>query len=98
MPARTYVVSFMDRGKRESVEVWAESAYEAAVLGIKAFQNVRNIKGPGRYTVLEIEVKETRQFKLRVGEVLDWLYRQPRSPKQTIQKKKLRAVMADDGH
>jgi len=92
-------VSFIDRGKRESVEVWAESAYEAAVLGIKAFQKVRSIKGPGRYTVLEVEVKETRQFKLRVGEVLDWLYnRESRSPKQTIQKKKLRAVMADDEH
>ncbi len=97
MAVRTCTVSFMDRGKRESLEVWAASTYEAAVLAIKAFEKVRSIRGPSRHTVLEVEVKQTRQFKVKVGDVLDWLYDQPaRSPTERAQKQKLKTIMASD--
>lgn len=96
---RACVVSYLERGKRQSVEVLAETAYEAACLALNAFARMRYAKGPHRNTMLEIEVKTPRQFTLKVADVLEWLYVKPGSTaEQRERKKHLRAILASNGH
>jgi hypothetical protein len=92
-------VSFVERGAKHSVQVDAETAYEAAALALKAFRNKPHVRGPHRQAVLEIRVEAPTRIALKVGDVLDWLYVKPAtSPKQTAQKKRLRDLLADDRH
>jgi hypothetical protein len=96
MAVRTCRVSFLDHAKKQSVEVLAETAYEAAILGLHAFSKMRYIKGPRRSAVLTIDVVETRTLSVRVGEVLDWLYEaKTTSAAQRERKARLKGVLED---
>ena len=59
MPLRICAVSFADvRGIRHTVEVQAESLFEAAILGVCTFRGDPWIEHVGPATVLDIEVRE----------------------------------------
>ena len=61
MPLRICAVSFTDvRGIRHTVEVQAESLFEAAILGVRAFRGDPWIEHVGPATVLDIEVRGRR--------------------------------------
>ncbi len=99
MPYRPCVVSFVERGAQHSVDVDAESAFEAAALALKAFRHRSYIKGPGRHATLEIQVQAPTRVQVKVSEVLAWLYEKPgQTPKQAELKKRLQSLLADDRH
>lgn len=92
-------VTFKERGSEHTVEVVAETAYEAAILAIKKFERNRLIKGPSRHAVFEVKATHTQCHKVKVGDALDWLYSKPaQTAEQKDRKKYLKAVLADDRH
>ena len=99
MSYRACTVSFVERGAQHSVDVDAESVYEAAALALKAFRHRVYIKGPSRHAMLEIQVQAPTRVKVKVADVLEWLYQTPgRTAQQTELKKRLRDLLADDRH
>jgi|SRR4051794_34047949 hypothetical protein len=99
MTVKTCRVSFVDRGKTQSIEVLAETAYEAAVLGLHGFSKIRYIKGPRSNATITIEVIESRSLTLRAGDVWKWLYdTSPTSAEQRERKKRLKNIVASGQH
>ena len=101
MPFRACKVSFLDEGQRHSVDVDAESTYEAAALALKRFSVSTFIKGPGRHATLEIEVDRPMRFltRVKVEAVWHWLYRrEPKNDAEAARIKRLRDLLADDRH
>jgi hypothetical protein len=87
------VVSFVDLdGIRHSVEVEAESLYEASVLGLCAFR--KHELEPGAMTQLEVEVRSSITHTLTVTRVREWLQRSVRTPKEAMLKERLRALIS----
>ena len=96
---RACTVSFLSRGHRQEAKVDAETAYEAAVHALKQWSTNRHLSSPHRHTVLELEVATTKRLTLRVSDVLKWLYEKPgRTPEEEARKKRLRNLLAHDGH
>ena len=59
MPVRICAVSFVDlRGIRHTVEVQAESLFEAAILGVRTLKGDPWIEHVGPATVLDIDVRD----------------------------------------
>ena len=85
-------VSFKDaRGIRHTIEVQADSLYEAAVLGIKALRANAWIEHLGPATVLDIEVREpVARHALSVQQLERWLDAAPASPNESVKKAKLK--------
>lgn len=95
MPHRACTVSFDARGVRYEAKVDAESTYEAAVLALKQWDARRYVKGPSRATVLAIEVAAPRVVRVRMADVLDWLYHRPSKTRAEHERKqRLRALLA----
>ena len=90
------VVKFTDDGSDHEVEVLAESAYEACVLALQKLGKNRFLRGPGREAVLELTLMSPRQYRIKVGDVLDWLYNRPaKTETARARKKYLKAVLAE---
>lgn len=86
------IVSFVDLdGVRHSVEVQAEGLYEAAILGLAAFEKLDS--QPGALTQLEIEVRSSITHSLTVQKAQEWLKRGVRTPKEAVLKERLRAML-----
>ena len=86
------LVSFLDTdGMRHTVEIQADSMYEAAVLGVCAFRN-HNCE-PGEVTELSVEVRSSVVHTLTLGKVRQRLSGGARSPKEAITKDRLRALL-----
>lgn len=97
MPFRACTVSFVHHGQRFEAKVDAESAYEAAVLALKAFSHRHYVKGPAKSDVLEIRVETPMTVRLKAGDVIKWLYDKPgRTREQKARKEQLRMLLADD--
>jgi hypothetical protein len=91
------VVKFKERGSEYTVEVLAESAYEACVLALHKFGRNRYLRGPGRHSTFELTVTDTKRYTIKVGDVMDWLYNSPgHSEAQREKKKYLKTVLAED--
>jgi hypothetical protein len=94
VPVRPCLVSFTDLdGFRHTVEVQAESLYEAVVLGVKAFRE--HGCEPGTASQINIDVRApsvTHTVSLRT--VHEWLDGGARSPKEIIAKKRLKEMLA----
>src|SRR2546426_2204530 len=89
------IVSFVDLdGVRHCVEVQADGLYEAAVLGLVAFEK-HNLK-PGRLTQPEAEVRSSITHNLTIDKVHQWLDRGVRSPKEAVMKEKLRGLLVSN--
>jgi hypothetical protein len=87
------IVSFVDfDGVRHSIEVEAEGLYEAAVLGIAGFR--KHDLTPAGLTELQIEVRSTITHAVTVQRVQQWLARGVRTPKESVLKDRLRAMLA----
>jgi len=88
----TCVVSYVDTsGIRHSVEVEAQSLYEAAVLAIKIFRE--HDCEPREGNRLEIEVRSSVTHTLTLRKIHDWLNGGAKTPKEAVTKEKLRALL-----
>jgi hypothetical protein len=94
---RSCVVSFRDAaGIHHSVEVSAESLYEAAALGIKAFQSAQLMPAEwGPATELEILTRPPAvRHAVTVCRFQAWLSGAGRSPKEQALKSRLRELLS----
>ncbi|PWT91252.1 MAG: hypothetical protein C5B55_08425 [Blastocatellia bacterium] len=86
------IVSYLDtEGLRHTVEVEAESLYEAAVLGIRAFR--QHDCAPGAMNKLEIEIRTSITHALTVQKVHSWLNGGAKTPKEAVMKQRLREML-----
>src|SRR5688572_25495211 len=92
---RTCAVSFADvRGIRHTVEVQAESLFEAAILGVRAFRGDPWIEHVGPATVLDIEVREpAAKHAITMIQVERWLEGGSTSPNEGVKKAKLKDLL-----
>ena len=90
---KTCTVSFQDSdGVRHSVEVGGETLYEAAVLALRAFRE--HDCAPGSAAHLAIEVKSPAvTHTLVTHAVEDWLNGGARSPKEAMEKLRLKELL-----
>jgi hypothetical protein len=88
----TCTVSFQDSdGVRHAVEVGAETLYEARVLAPKSFRE--HDCAPGLAAHLAIEVKSPSVTHMTVvHKVGDWLNGGAKSPKEAVEKRRLREL------
>lgn len=92
---RTCTVTFKDaRGIKHSVEVTAESLFEAAVLGVKLLRAGDWNESPGAATTLEIEVRYPgTKHTVSLQQVSRWLNGVSNSPAESMKKVKLRKLL-----
>jgi hypothetical protein len=85
-------VSYLDTlGIRHSVEVEAESLYEAAVLAVGTFKN--HGCAPGEISQLEVEVRSSVVHTVTLKRIREWLNGGARSPNEAVIKQKLRELL-----
>lgn len=96
MGAQKCRVSFKDlEGIHHTVEVTAESLYEAAVLGLKALKKCAWIDAVGPGTRLEIQVVEPAAVHLLlVAQLQRWLDAGATNPADLLRKKRLKELLA----
>ena len=96
MAPRTCTVSFAGpSGVRHSVEVTAESIYEAAALGVSALKSDgwADVIAPG--TELEVQVREPATcHRLTLQQLLRWCDGVAVSPDETLKKRRLKQLIA----
>jgi hypothetical protein len=89
----TCMVSFVDLGGiRHSVEVNAESLYEAAALATRTFR--QHNCAPGPITKLDVEIRSSVTHTVTLQRVQDWLETGPRSPRELVLKERLKQLLA----
>jgi len=95
VPLRICAVSFADvRGVRHTVEVQAESLFEAAILGVRTFKGDPWIEHVGPATVLDIEVREpAAKHAITMMHVERWLEGASTSPNEEVKKAKLKDLL-----
>jgi hypothetical protein len=95
MVARVCNVSFTDyRGTRHTVEVAAESLYEAAVLGLNQLKKNDWIEGIGPATRLEVEVRgPVERHQLTVQQIQRWCEGTAVNPEERLKKDRLKAML-----
>ena len=93
---RTCTVSFAGpSGVRHSVEVTAESIYEAAALGISALKSDGWVDAIAPGTELEIQVREPATcHRLTLRQIRRWCDGVAVSPDETLKKRRLRQLLA----
>ena len=96
MALRTCTVTFTGpSGIRHSVEVTAESIYEAAALGVSALKNSGWADAIAPGTELEIEVREPATcHRLTVQQIRRWCDGIAVSPDDTLRKRRLKQLLA----
>ena len=86
------IVSYLDtEGLRHTVEVEADSLYEAAVLAIRTFR--QHDCEPGPASKLEVEVRTSVIHTITPMRVKEWLTGGAKSPREAITKERLRALL-----
>jgi hypothetical protein len=95
MPTRVCRVSFTDAGGvRPTVEVAAESLFEAAALGLAEMRREAWIDNPARGATLEIAVvAPVVKHTVTVQQVERWLDGVTTSPGELLKKQKLKAFL-----
>ena len=96
MAAKICRVAFTDLDDiRHSVELQADSLYEAAVLGLKALTKSDWIEAVAPGTRLEIQVLEPAAVHiLMVAQLMRWLDGGARTPAEALKKKQLKSLLA----
>ena len=96
MALRTCTVSFKGpSGVRHSVDVTAESVYEAAALGISALRQSGWADAVAMGTELEIQVREPPTcHRLTVQQIHRWCDSITVSPDDTLKKRRLKQLLA----
>jgi hypothetical protein len=86
------IVSYLDtEGLRHSVEVDAESLYEAAVLAVRTFK--QHDCAPAEMSQLEVEIKSSVTHTVTLRRVHQWLNGGARSPREAVTKERVRALL-----
>jgi hypothetical protein len=96
MSPKTCTVSLTDvRGSRHTVEVMADSLFEAAVSGLKILRENGWVPDtPGPATRLDIQVKEPAvSHHVTVLQIHRWLEGASISPNEMVRKQKLKAIL-----
>ena len=95
MPPKTCTVTVTDvRGSRHSVEILAESVFEAAALGLKLLRDDGWVDEPGPATRLEIQAKTPEvRHEVTVQQIRRWLEGSSTSPNEMVRKVKLKAML-----
>ncbi len=95
MPTRVCDVSFKDiKGIRHSVEVHAESLYEAAVMAVTAFGKDPWLEKIGPATVLDVEIREpATKHALSVQQVNRYLDGATTNPNEAVKKARLKMML-----
>ena len=95
MPPKTCTVTVTDvRGSRHSVEILAESLFEAAALGLKLLRDDGWVEKPGPATRLEIQAKTPEvTHEVTVQQIQRWLEGSSISPNEMVRKAKLKAML-----
>jgi len=78
-------------GIRHTVEVGAESLYEAAVLAFTIFKAHDCV--PGDVSKLEVEIRSSVIHEITLRRVREWLNGGAKSPKEAIMKERLREML-----
>ena len=96
MAAQHCRVSFKDlEGIHHTVDVTAESLYEAAVLGLRALNKCAWVDAVGPATRLEIQVMEPAAVHLLlVAQLQRWLDAGATNPAELVKKKRLKTLLA----
>ncbi len=94
MPARTCTVSFTGHdGIRHSVNVQAETLYEAVVLAIRTFRE--NDCAPSTASQLDVEARSPSvTHTVSLAKVQDWLRSSAKSPSDKMVKERLKELLA----
>jgi hypothetical protein len=88
----TCIVSFLDlSGIRHSVEVQADSLYEAVVLAVRTFK--QHDCDPGEVNKLEVEIRSSVTHEVTLRKVRQWLNGGARTPKEAVMKDRLRELI-----
>ena len=86
------IVSYLDtQGVRHTVEVQADSLYEAAVLALQTFKH--HDCEPGALSSLEVEVRSSVTHTITVKKIHSWLNGGARTPKEAVMKERLRELL-----
>ena len=95
MPRSVCSVSFKDeRGIRHTVEVEAESLFEAAILAVRAFRKAEWITNVGPAMPLDIEVRApVTRHTITLIQVQRWLDGSVNSPNEMVKKEKLKELL-----
>ena len=95
MAPKTCTVSVTDAsGSRHSVEVLAESLYEAAALGLKLLRDADWVDTLGPMTRLQLQVRApTVMHEVTIQQLQRWLDGTPISPHEALRKAKLKSML-----
>jgi hypothetical protein len=86
------IVSYLDTdGLRHTVEVQAQSLYEAAVLAIRTFRE--HDCEPGAATKLEVEIRTSVIHTVTPKKLYEWLNGGAKTPKEAVIKEQLRRLI-----
>ena len=96
MPGKACKVTYKDlEGVRHTVDVTADSVYEASVLALSALSKHEWVENVGPGTRLDIQIIEPNvTHTLLVAQLRSWLDRPAVSPAETIKKRKLKELLA----
>jgi hypothetical protein len=88
-------VSFQDRrGIRHSVDVEAESLYEAVVFAVRRFRNDIWAEQVAKGTLLDVEVREpATTYSISLQQVEGWLAGVTTNPSEAMKKAKLKMIL-----
>jgi hypothetical protein len=95
MSPKTCTVAVTDaRGSRHSVDVLADSLFEAAALGLKLLRDDGWVDTPGPATRLEVQVKAPAvKHEVTVQQIQRWLDGASISPNERVKKAKLKSML-----
>jgi hypothetical protein len=94
VPVRTCTVSFTDADSiRHSVDVQAETLYEAAALAVQAFREHNLILGPACKIDIEARLPGVTHT-VTMGKVRDWVESAAKSPRDRVMKERLKGLLA----
>jgi hypothetical protein len=84
------------KGVEHSIEVTADSPYEAVVQGLRAFRKDDWVEDTGHgQTPISVRVKHPEiEHTVRIQDFERWLEASPRSPAEMILKNRLRELLA----
>jgi hypothetical protein len=86
------IVSYVDiEGLRHSVEVEAESLYEAVVLAVRTFK--QHHCEPGEQSKIEVEIRSSITHTVTLKKIHSWLQGGAKSPKEAVTKERLRELI-----
>ena len=92
MPARACTVSFTGPdGIRHSVNIQAETLYEAVVLAIRAFREHDCAPGPAAHLDIEVKSPSVRHTVV-ARKIEEWLTGGAKSPSEAVEKRRLKEI------